>query len=96
MTVEYSHRAEPVLDAVVELLRPDIAYEVERTVCSATRMAVQTRNSTARLLSLYLYLSLSLSWPKSSLSNRSSGMAAQLSFTNECPHRDAFDLFGRC
>ena len=50
MTVEYSHRAEPVLDAIVELLRRDIACQVERTVCSATRMAVQTRNSTARLL----------------------------------------------
>jgi hypothetical protein len=28
------------------------------------------------------------SWPKSSLSRRSSGMAAQFSFTNERPQRE--------
>src|ERR1035437_1608410 len=38
------------LDAMAELLRPNIAYQVERTVCSAIRMAIQARNSTARLL----------------------------------------------
>jgi hypothetical protein len=41
MTVEYSHRAPSrCLDAMAELLRPDIAYQVERTVCFAIRMAV--------------------------------------------------------
>jgi hypothetical protein len=50
MTVEYSHRAEPVLDPIVELLQRHPAYELERNVCSVTRMAVQTRNSTARVL----------------------------------------------
>jgi hypothetical protein len=39
MTVEFSHRAE-LVDAMAELLRPDIAYQVERIVCSVIRMAV--------------------------------------------------------
>jgi hypothetical protein len=39
MTVEYSPRADPV-DAMPELLRPDIAYQVERIVGSTIRMAV--------------------------------------------------------
>jgi len=43
---------------------------------------------TANLLSAMAPVNAPFSWPKSSLSSRSSGMAAQFSLTNECPQRE--------